>query len=190
MLGVGREQLIKAEFMLTDGPVLVLVDDYGELVDWPAARRHLSDDLGQELLKRSAAKKVVPQGTVDQLRQSDPNLHKRGCREVGELAGAEQVVWVQVRDFLARENFDDLANAAYFSVTVKVINVLETERRSRVRLWPGTSEGQLVLAKLPGDAVARLKTRDAISKELAKQLAMEITKLFCDYRPDDFRSSK
>lgn len=186
MLGVGREQVIKAQFELTDGPILILVDDFADRVDWPAAKRHLTDALSQELIKRSAAKKIIPRRTVEHLRQTDPGLARRGCREVGELAGAEQVLWIEVRDFLADENIESLSNAAYFCVAVKIINVLEKEKRSRVRLWPSSSAGYYVPAKLPGDAVTRLKTKDAISKELAEQLAAEITKLFCDHRPNKF----
>ncbi|MHC4696485.1 MAG: hypothetical protein ACYTFA_07075 [Planctomycetota bacterium] len=186
MLGFGREKVVEAEFRLTEEPVLILVDDFGDHVDWPAAKRYLSDELGQQLLKHSAAKKIIPQETIDRLRQSDPTLTKRSCREVGELAGAEQVLWIEVRDFLAEEIFDDVSDAAYFSVTVKVINVLEKERRSRVRLWPTGGEGRFVVGRLPGTAVAHLKSRDAISKALAGELAVEISKLFYDYQPDDF----
>ncbi|MFQ5590801.1 MAG: hypothetical protein ACE5HE_06550 [Phycisphaerae bacterium] len=185
MLGAGREPLIEAEFHLTDGPVLILVDDFGEVVDWPVAKRYLGGALTTELIKRSAAKKIIPQRTLDDLRETDPGFDKRGCREVGQLAGAEQVLWLQARDFLASESIDDLSNAAYFCVTVKVINVLEKERPSRVRLWPTGNDGYQVVARLPGDAVARLKTRDAISKALAEQLAAQVAKLFYDHRRND-----
>ena len=159
-------------------------------MDWPIAKQWLAEELGQQLIKRSAAKKIIPQQTLYQMRQTDPKLDTRGCREIGEIAGAEQVLWLQVSDFLATEDIEDVSAAAYFSVAVKVINVLEKERHSRVRLWPAGREGHPVVAQLPGDAVARLKTRNAVSKELAEQLATEVTKLFCDHRPDDFRSAK
>ena len=188
MLGFGREQLVKAEFTLTKGPIAILVDDFAERVDWPAAKGYLADDLGQQLIKRKAARKIIPQRTLHHLRQEDPGFDKRGTREVGELAGAEQVLWIEVQDFFAQEEIDSALRAAYWTVTVKVTNVLETERRSRVRLWPMAPEGRPVTAGLPGDTVIRLKTKDAIARALAKRLASEITKLFCDYRPGDFDS--
>jgi hypothetical protein len=187
-LGAGREPVIKAEFCLTKGPILILVDDFEERADRPAIKRYLLDELGEGLVKHKAAKRIVPHSKLDHLRQSDPAFDKRGSREVGELVGAEQVLWIEVRDVLAEEQFQDIISAAYFSASVKVINVLEKEKRTRVRLWPSSSEGHRVTASLPGDAVARLKTTDAICKELAKVLAIEITKLFCNHREDDFES--
>ncbi|UCE58296.1 MAG: hypothetical protein JSU63_12735 [Phycisphaerales bacterium] len=188
VLGFGREQVVSAQFNLTDGPVAILVDDLDASIDWPDASRHLVEELGQELIKRKAAKKIVPRRTLDHLRQSDPGFDKRGCREVGELAGAEQVLWIESRDFLAQTDIQDAARAAYWIVTVKVVNALEKEQRSRVRLWPVGSDGHPLAVQLPGDTVIRLKKRDAIAKVLAGRLAVEITKLFCDHRPGDFDS--
>jgi len=185
LFGVGREPLIKAEFRLTTGPILIVVDDFEERVDRPVARQYLVDELTEQLIKRKVVQKIIPHGTLDQLRQSDPGFDKRGCRELGELAGAEQVLWIEVRDFLAEEQFEDIFSAAYFAVSVKVINVLEKERNARVRLWPSSSEGRLVVVHLPGDAVARLKTTNAICRELASKLATEITDLFRDHRKGD-----
>ena len=188
MLGVGREPVIEAEFRLTTGPILILVDDFAERADRPAVKRYLLDELGEVLVKHKAAKRILSHTKLDHLRQSDPTFDKRGSREVGELVGAEQVLWIEVRDFLAEEQFQDITSAAYFSVSVKVLNVLEKEKRTRVRLWPSSREGRFVMGRLSGDAVARLKTKDAICKELARVLAIEITKLFCDHREDDFKS--
>jgi len=190
MLGFGRGQVVKAEFRLTEGPILILLDDDTERVDWPQAKQYLVDELGQELIRQKAARQIIPPQTLDQLKQAHPNLGKRGCREVGEMAGAEQVLWIQVEDFLANVQVYDALNAAYMHVTVKVINVLEKdkERRSHVRLWPIGSAGRAVSASMSGADVARLKTKDAVSKELAVRLAPSIAKLFYDHRLGDFES--
>ncbi|MBI4716921.1 MAG: hypothetical protein HY763_03885 [Planctomycetes bacterium] len=186
LLGVGRGKLVKAQFQLAHGPLLVFVDDPNERVDWPAARQHLADDLAQELLQHGAAKRIVPQETLDQIRQTTADFAKRGCREIGELAGAEQVLWVEARDFLAEEQITDAANAAYFAVSVKVINVLEKEDRARVRLWPAGGDGHAVTVSLGGADAARAKTKDAIAKELSHRLAADIARLFYDHRLGDF----
>ena len=90
MLGVGRGEKVEAEIRLTDGPLLVFVDDVNERVDWPRARAYLCDDLSQALLRHQAAKKIVPRATVDSLRQSLPDFDKRGAREIGEMTGGGQ----------------------------------------------------------------------------------------------------
>ena len=189
-LGVGRGQKVEAKFRLADGPLMILVDDPSERVDWPAAKQYLFDDLAQELLKNKAAKKIIPRQTVEHLRQSIPDFEKRGCREMGERAGADQVLWIQVQDFLADQNIQDPSVAAYFGVTVKVINAAESKSRSRVRLWPASPRGHFVTVSMGGSEVAIAKTKDGISKELVARLAVDIAELFYGHRLGDFEREK
>lgn len=190
MLGFGRGKKVEAEFRLTDGPILILLDDPTGTIDRPAARRYFVDELGQLLVKKEAAQKVIPRRTLEQLRQSQPEFEKRGAREIGELAGAEQVLWLEVRDFVAEEQFHDPVTAAYFAITVKVVNVLEKKQRSRVRLWPTSPQGRLITATLTGSEVHLAKTGDAISRQLAERLAGDIARLFYDHRLGDFEREK
>ncbi len=185
-MGLARGELIEAKFRLTEGTILILVDDPSQSVDWPPVARHLFNDIAQELLKNDAAKKIVPHQTIEHLRQSVPNFEKRGCRELGELAGAEEVLWIEVQDFLASEQIYDVTAAAFFNVNVKVISALEKTSRSRVRLWPTSPQGHLVTTSLSGSEAAMAKSRDGIAKELANRLAEKIAKLFYDHRLDDF----
>ncbi len=181
-LGLGRGEKVEAKFQLADGPIMILIDDAAQRVDWPMATRHLFDDLAQELLKNQAAGKIIPLETVDHLRQSILDFQKRGCREIGELGGADQVLWISVRGFSAEEQVEDITVAAYFSVTLKVINVHEKLNRSRVRLWPSSPRGYAVTANMTGSEVGLAKTKDAIAKELAGRLAVETAKVFYDHR--------
>lgn len=176
---------VKAQFKLADGPILVFVDDVNEHVDWPAARRYLWDDVTQELLRTKSAWKVIPIETEDSFRQTVAEFNKLSAREVGEMAGADQVLWIEVQDFLADDQITEATNAAYFVVTVKVLNAKEQESRTRVRLWPTSPEGYTVTADMTGGAVLREKTRDAISKVLTARLAVEIARLFHDHRTDE-----
>lgn len=186
LLGVGRGELIEAKFTLTEGPVLILIDDPMHRIDWPLMPRNLFDQLAQQLLKNEAATKLIPRQTLDQLRQSDADFSKRGCREIGELVGAEQVLWVEVLDFLAEEEVTETHTAAFLTVAVKVINVLETKSASRVRLWPQNPRGQVASVSMTGSEVAMAKTKKAISKELASRAADAIAKFFYKHRLTHF----
>lgn len=186
MLGFGSEAKIDAEFRLTDGPVMIFVDDVGEYIDYPPASRFLFDDLAQELLKNEAAKKIVPPETIDQLRQTVPDFDKRGCREVGKLAGAEQVVWIQMEDFLADEKIFDANRAAYATATVKVINVLEEKRRTRVRVWPESPSGERVDVVMAGSEVQIAGSQREVAKEIMNRLAVKTAKFFYDHKAETF----
>ncbi|MBU0719561.1 MAG: hypothetical protein KJ749_15060 [Planctomycetes bacterium] len=186
LLGAGRSRTAEAKFRLTDQPILILVDDADNCCDSPEAKSALIDELSQQLLKNKAAARIIPRQTLEGLRQAEPGFEARGCREVGELAGAEQVIWIEVRDFLAQEQIYDVDHAAQFSVTVKVINVLEKDRRSRVRLWPTSPRGHQISVSLSGSEVMMAKTRQTIARELASRLAVDVAKLFYDHVLDDF----
>ncbi len=182
----GCSTKVDAQFRLTQGPVMVFVDDVHERIDWPAARRYLWDDVTQELLRTGSATRIVPLATEDSLRQTLPDFSKKSCREIGELAGAQQVLWIEVRSFLADEMIVDASNAAHFAVTVKVVDAGQKQDRRRVRVWPETPEGRHVSASMTGAAVASAKNKDAIARELTAKLAVQIARLFHDHTLEDF----
>ena len=184
-LGFGRGANIEAQFRLTSEPIMVFVDDIHEKMGWPQAERYVFDELSQALLRNEAAQKIIPLETVDQLRQTVEDFDRRGCRELGELAGASQVLWLEVRDFLADEQIATPSDAAYVSVSVKVIDVTQTESRTRVRLWPMSPDGHIVTVGLAGAEVTEAGSQDKISKALAEELAEEVAKLFYDHRADE-----
>jgi hypothetical protein len=176
---------VDAKFHLTEGPVMVFVDDVQERIDWPAARRYLWDDVSQELLRTGAAQRVVPLSTEESLRQTLPDFPKRSCREIGELAGAQQVLWIEVQGFLAEEMIVEASNAAHFAVSVKVVDVQKKQDR-RNRLWPDSLEGKHVNATMTGAAVSAAKNKDRIARELTAKLAVQIARLFHDHTLYDF----
>ncbi len=188
VLGMGRGAKVEAKFQLTEEPILILIDDASQRVDWPAAPRYLLDHLSQELLRNNAARRIVPPETAAQLRQTVPEFEKRGAREVGKLAGADQVLWIEVQSFHADELIQEAMEAAHFVVTIKVLNVGE-KRRSRVRVWPVSPAGHRVAVSLAGSEVAIAKTKDGISRKLAESLAFKIGRLFYDHRLGEFERS-
>ncbi len=179
---LGSGEKVKAQFKLSEGPILVFIDDRSERIDWPAARRFLWDDLSQELIRTKSTMRVIPIETEDAIRQTSNDFGKLSCREIGELTGADEVLWIEVQDFLVPDQITEATNAAYFNVSVKVINPLEKESRSKVRLWPTAPEGQVVTASMTGGAVLREKTKDDKVKVLTAKLAVDIARLFHDHK--------
>lgn len=168
---------------------MVFVDDVHERLDYPAARRYIWDDVSQELLRTKAAVRVVPLETEESLRRTLPDFPRRGCREIGELAGADQVLWIEIQDFLAEEMIVDARDAAYLSATVKTLNVLEKKERNRVRVWPESPDGQHLTVSMTGAAVAQAKSKDGIAKELSAKLAVQVARLFHDHELLEFERS-
>lgn len=190
MLGFGQREIVKAKFTLTKGPILVLVDDVSGRIDWPPAQKYLIDTLSQELIKQDGADKIIPRRTVQNLRRSRSDFDKLSCREIGELVGAEQVLWLEVQSYFGDSEFFEPTNAAWFAVTIKVIDPTQKKDRSKVRLWPASPRGKYISISLNGSEVAMAKTKDGIAKALAQRLAERLAKLFCDYRPGDFEQEE
>ena len=189
IFGVGKPTVVEPQFQFTDQPILILLDDPGGRMDWPPAGTHFVDELAQELLVNGAAVKIVPPQTLNGLRRTLPDFQKRGCREIGELAGADQVLWVRVREFLATDQIEEISRASRFSAAIKVINVKET-KRSRVRLWPDSPAGHFVTVSMTGAEVAAEKTKAAIARAIAGKLAGRVATLFYDHSLDDFDHEK
>lgn len=183
--GLFANKKVKADLVLTTGPILVLVDDPKEVVDWPIFKRLLMDDVSQELLRHKAAEKIIPPETLQSVQQTEPDFARRGCREIGELCGADQVLWIEIQDFLAKEDVEDVAEAAYALVSVRVIDV-HAENKWRVRVWPDNPQGQVISAKLTAATVQRAGERDAIAKDISMSLSRKIARHFYEYRPADF----
>jgi len=185
-MGVGAGQKVPAEFELTrDGPVLVLVDDDEERLLTPRTRAELSRQVSAQLIASEAAAEVLPPAALDRLRREHRDLANRGCREVGRLAGAHQVLWLQVRDFLADTDPTEASAAARMSVTVKVINAREEEDAGAVRLWPTEREGRLVSAELDAARVVRADSANEVAGMLLEQIAGDVAKLFYEHSLED-----
>ena len=180
-MGAGRLQMVEAEYTLSEGPVLVLVDDLDERLTWAPARDRLAADLTRELLDHQVTQKVISPEAVKRHRRTHSNFDELKCTQVGRLVGADQVLWIEVTSFLAEEEIHDIARAAYLAVTVRVINPNERKDRGKVRLWPTGREGKLVAVQLNSNEVSPLRTRDRIATELTRKLAADIARLFYEH---------
>lgn len=178
--------MVDAKFHLTEEPILILIDDPMLRIDYPPTHRYLFDELAQEMLRREAAKKIIPRQTIEHLRQTLPDFAQRGAREIGEMTDAHQVILVTVVEFHAQELLTDTVSAARFAVAVKVLNVLEEDNPMKVRLWPPTPRGHRIDVSLTGSEAGIAKTKDGIVKELTKRMSEKLARLFYDYRPGDF----
>ncbi len=181
-LGIGQSQKFKPKYTLSKGPILILIDDPEEKVDWPVANRMLFDALTQELLRNEATETTIPHASIQSLRQADPDFAKLSCAAVGRKLGADQVLWLEVQFFQAREELSDMDQSGVFAVSVKVINPNEQEKRSMVRLWPAGMDGYYVSSQLNAADVSKFRTRDIITQALAQRLAERVAKLFYEYK--------
>ncbi|MFQ5462717.1 MAG: hypothetical protein ACE5E5_08835 [Phycisphaerae bacterium] len=183
-MGFGKRETVKAQYRLTQEPILILVDDLGGQVDWPPTIGYLREQLGRELIAAGGANRIVPPKTLDAIRSERVDYDQLSARRIGELCGARQVLWVEIDQYFADPEFFEPTDGAWLTATIKVIDVVP--EGSRARVWPMTPRGHHVSVMMDGSAVARAKTKDAIAKRLTEELTTEVVRLFTDYVPGDF----
>jgi hypothetical protein len=181
---------VEAAFKFGEGAVAVLVDDYQEVFYWPDTKNTLSESIVEELINRGAVETVIPSAAVNRLRQTDPKFDERACTEIGRMLNADQVLLVEARSFYAIEDPAEQEAEARMSVSIKVINALETQDRRKVRLWPRAREGYILEAELIRGELIEAKTRSRILRRLTDRLAEKIVRKFYDRRMDTFEKEE
>lgn len=184
-LGYGRGRKIPAQFELPPGKLLILVDDAHELVTWPQAREMLAEQTARELVRHEAVDQVISNRSLLNLRQSDPDFDRRSAQAVGREIGADTVLIMQVREFLASDRIEDTEAAARMSVAIKVIDAREDTSSSRVRLWPTLGDGHLESIEMPATRVHSLKSEKAIAQALTHALGRNVARLFYQHTYGD-----
>ena len=172
---------VAAEFKLADGPLLILVDDDWDQLTWPPARDLLIDEIGKHLRQAKAVKRVFPSQKVNALRRVDPKFNERSISELGKDLGAKQVLWLQVREFVATTNFDTVSEAARCTLRVKVFDP-HSKSKAEMRLWPASREGWYVTAKKSARDLTEYERNEDIARILITEAAEDIAKLFYDHR--------
>ncbi len=172
---------VAAEFKLADGPLLILVDDDWEQLTWPPARDLLIDGIDKHLRQAKAVNRVFPSQKVNALRRADPKFNERSISELGKELGAKQVLWLQVREFVATTNFDTASEAARCTLRVKVFDP-RSKSKAEMRLWPSSREGWYVTAKKSARDLPEYERNEDIARVLITEAAEAVAKLFYDHR--------
>jgi len=170
-------QKVPAEFELPEGPLLILVDDDQDLIQPPLARHALVDALARQLKAHGVADRVTKNEELARLRQSDPEFESRGTREVGQLLGADTVLWLSTVQFVVEDDLEIASTPGKFAVTLKVVNALAEERRD-VRLWPPERKGRLVVVTVSSHDIRACRNQAEVHQKMGGALATEIGQLF------------
>jgi len=180
--GVVPHQKIKPEFVLTNGPVAVLIDDPLGLVPDSTLLEELHRALADELTTSRAASQVIPPQRLRRLERSEPDFQKLSVRQIGERLGARQVVYVSILTFTLGPEaslgvLEPRARAA--------VKVCSTEPKRHVRLWPTEQTGRIVEVRLPTAQAMDEQQRKRCASRLCRALARRIAMLFYEHPAEE-----
>ncbi len=174
--GPGSIDAVYEPFDLTS---IILVDDPDELLPSLDLNGLLAGRMGDELVEAGVISRFVPPVMVDSLRAKQSDFASWAIDRVGRELGAEQVIYVLIRDYGLRENQE--LYRPRISVSIKIIDV-----GSGSRVFPKFDEGgYLVNHKLfyKNMAGAGAETEVVLSRKLVESLAGKLAKLFYKHKP-------
>lgn len=170
---------IPAEYSLTKGPLLVLIDAADSAPIETYAVRQMHKTISDAFLESGANHRVVPFENWQALQQSAKDYNRLTIREIGEKLGADQVLYIRVERFV----LEDEPNSPLFKGECVVrVKVLSTEAKHDVRLWPREEKGKRMSAGTDPIAKDGGKSAGDIAKELATKTGDSVAKLFYEYR--------
>ncbi len=182
--GLFSQRKVEAEYILPDGPLAILIDDFTDVVQPPLAKDALHDDLTEALRQHDAV--VSPITTREELariRQVDPEFDKKSVREVGRLVNADTILWIKPTRYNVYDHLDLAHSDGSFTVVVKVFDV-HAEELEDVRLWPDNRDGHEVTVTISVHDIRESTSRAEVHRKIAGQMAEEICKIFYTHHVD------
>lgn len=169
-----------ARYKLTKGRLLILVDDTDELLTWMPARDLLATEVAKNLREARANTRAVADHEIDVMRRSDTKFEQRSISELGEKFGAEQVLWLQVKEFLASTQVESVSRAARFAVRVKVFDP-RAKSKSEMRVWPSGRAGEYISVDKSAADVQEQQTNEDVARMLVTDLGRTVAELFYNH---------
>jgi hypothetical protein len=174
--------VIEPEFKLTQGPLLVLIEDARGDVSDPRAIRELYGTISDIFLEFKVNHRVIPWEEQERLAKNEKNYAKLSVREIGEKLGAEQVLYIRVEKFVLQSEPGAPIFKGEFITRVKVLG---TKQERDVRLWPREPTGRrFSVTTMPISSEGEKAAAD-VAKELAIKMGQAITEVFYERRSLD-----
>ena len=175
---------IPARFKLTTGPLLILVDDDLSLLTWPQGRDLLANEIGRHLREAGVKAQVIPNHKLDAMRRADPLLDGKSISEIGKALGAEQVLWLQFREFVAIKQVETAVRAARCTLRVKVFDP-QAKSKAEMRIWPSFREGEFVSVSKSASELIQYASDPEVARMIVQETADTVAKLFYKHRPEE-----
>lgn len=179
MVGMQGGELIKPEFELTDGPILVLFDDRAGRIDRPQALRKAHKVVSDLFAEERVNSRVIPFTEWQRFQQNAEKYDRLTIREIGERMGAEQVIYVGVERFATQSQEGAPIFQGLFEARVKVIS---TDRTRDVRMWPRDGAGYRIKVSTDPTPMDGDTSEGDVADELGAKMGEKVAKLFYEHR--------
>jgi hypothetical protein len=176
---LGPRRIQKAEFMLTEGRLAVVIEAAHPEQDNPVFNQALFDKLAEILRERKVPSELVPYRDLLELRQAGRrDFGKWSLQRIGRELRATQVLYLRIEKLQLRQTPDHPLVTPEVSLRYKVIGVREPS--AHARLWPKEAEGRQVSRTRPAQEATDARLIDGEARKLAHDTAYLIAEPFTD----------
>lgn len=175
---LGPRRIQKAEFKLTKGRLVILIEDLGTGDENPVFERALSEKLIDVLEAKKVNTQVAPPAELMALRQAHADFRSWSLQRIGRELDGEQVLYIRVDELRIKDSPDHPLVNPYARVRVKVVGVHESE--SKARLWPDKDEWRDVEVERPVQEAGSNTQIDAVAGKLGRDAAVLVAQFFHD----------
>ena len=178
-----------AMYVLADVPTVVFIDDRRGRVNPTRLRRVIADEATTQIIEEeavSAENMISPRDAMLVARKHDRSGEVITISKVGELVGAEQIIYVDIEQFAL--TYDGVTPQPK---TVARVRVLDLETGKRVfpdPNQPGSYGYYQLVVELPnhdGHGFNTVQVRNKMTEELAMRTGDRLGKLFYGYIETD-----
>lgn len=184
-MGVIPSEKVPAEFHLTTGRLLILIDDDSDQVSQPEVFDRLTKQIAKELADYpDRPTRVIPYAQVRELQQRERDFSQYTADHIGKLLEADEVLWIKVDVFQPGSiAATDVSRSAQFTVNLRLLDT-HAETRDEVQIWPESREPRRVSEGLSLAFVQEKNNDRIVAEELTDRLAESITLIFVDHEID------
>ena len=179
------EPEFEAKYQLADVPTVVFIDDRRGRVNPTRLRRVIADEATTQLIEEeavSAANMIAPRDAMLVARKYDRSGEVISISKVGELVGAEQVIYVDVEQFAL--TYDGVTPDPKAIARVRVLDLKTGKRVFPDPNDPGSYGYYQLVVELPDHdphGFNTVRVRNQMTEALAMQTGDQLGKLFYRY---------
>lgn len=173
------EQKTEAQFKLTEGRLLILVDDPEGVLPNSELRNEIHRAMADDLTAEKACGTIVPPQELARIARTERDFETLSVRAIGEKLQADQVLCVTIQSFTTG---DQAKMGVYQGRARAMIKVCSTEKKPNVRVWPGGGDGMPVEVNQPSDQTQEwtnnTKAGEAYAQLICQRLGRRVAMLF------------
>jgi PBP1b-binding outer membrane lipoprotein LpoB len=177
---LGPPETIKAQYTPPKTPILVLAENFQN----PSMCSYEAEQIAWEIGRQLTDHQVAPVVSSDKLRQlrteTKNNLRKMTLSEIGQKTGAQQILYVNIREC----HWEPLSGTRMVRGEVKV-QVKMVDVKTGQTTWPDlVSDGTPMSAEMPYTEQKTSGDGVAMREKICHQLGDQIARLFYTYNAD------